>query len=128
MHAQRVDFTSAFRSLADAVRGDASAARLLFVGDLAAFDAWAGRWRARLERDGADPRERAAAMDRVNPRYIARNHHVEDALGAATEGDLGPFDRLLEVVRAPFDERPGLEAYEGPAPESFGAYRTFCGT
>ena len=128
MHAQRVDFTSAFRSLAEAARGDASAARLLFVGDLAAFDAWAGRWRARLERDGADPRERAAAMDRVNPLYIARNHHVEDALAAATEGDLGPFDRLLEVVRAPFDERPGLEAYEGPAPESFGAYRTFCGT
>jgi serine/tyrosine/threonine adenylyltransferase len=67
-------------------------------------------------------------MDRVNPVYIPRNHHVEDALAAATAGDLGPFDRLLDVLARPFDERPGLEAYAGPAPASWGSYRTFCGT
>jgi serine/tyrosine/threonine adenylyltransferase len=31
-------------------------------------------------------------------------------------------------VTAPYDERPGLERYAEPAPEDFGAYRTFCGT
>jgi uncharacterized protein YdiU (UPF0061 family) len=67
-------------------------------------------------------------MDRVNPMYIPRNHHVEDALAAATAGDLGPFRRLLDVLAQPFDERPGLERYAAPAPPSFGAYRTFCGT
>ena len=36
--------------------------------------------------------------------------------------------RLLDAVTAPFDERPGLERYAAPAPEDFGAYRTFCGT
>ncbi len=128
MHAQHVDYTTAFRALAEAVRGDASGARLLFVGDLDAFDAWAARWRERLGGDGADPQATAAAMDRVNPLYIPRNHLVEEALAAATAGDLGPFDRLLDVVRAPFAERPGLEGYARPAPETFGAYRTFCGT
>jgi uncharacterized protein YdiU (UPF0061 family) len=67
-------------------------------------------------------------MDRVNPIYIPRNHHVEDALAAATAGDLGPFHRLVAVLAQPFDERPGLEPYAAPAPPSFGAYRTFCGT
>jgi hypothetical protein len=33
------------------------------------------------------------------------------------------------VVRAPYDERTGLERYATPAPVEFGAaYQTFCGT
>ena len=67
-------------------------------------------------------------MDRVNPVYIPRNHLVEEALAAATAGDLEPFERLVDVVTRPFDERPGLEAYAAPAPPSWGSYQTFCGT
>ena len=67
-------------------------------------------------------------MDRVNPVYIPRNHLVEAALASATEGDLDPLSQLLSAVTAPYDERPGLERYAEPAPEDFGAYRTFCGT
>ena len=68
------------------------------------------------------------AMDRVNPVYIPHNHQVEGALAAASDGDPGPFRRLLDVLADPFDERPGLEPYATPAPPSFGRYRTFCGT
>jgi uncharacterized protein YdiU (UPF0061 family) len=67
-------------------------------------------------------------MDRVNPVYIPRNHRVEEALAAATAGDMEPFDRLVEVLARPFDERPGLERYTTPAPPGDGCYRTFCGT
>jgi uncharacterized protein YdiU (UPF0061 family) len=68
-------------------------------------------------------------MDRVNPVYIPRNHLVEEALAAATGGDLAPFERLVDVLARPFDERPGLEAYAAPAAAEFDAcYRTFCGT
>jgi uncharacterized protein YdiU (UPF0061 family) len=67
-------------------------------------------------------------MARVNPVYIPRNHLVEEALAAATDGDLDPLVRLLAVVTAPYDERPGLERYAEPAPDDFGSYRTFCGT
>ncbi|SOE01281.1 protein adenylyltransferase SelO [Blastococcus haudaquaticus] len=114
-----VDLTSFFRALGSAARGDAEPARLLFL-DLAAIDAWTARWLA-LAPD-------AAAMDRVNPVYIPRNHLVEEALDAATEGDVAPLERLVAAVTAPYDERPGLERYAAPAPQDFGAYRTFCGT
>ena len=67
-------------------------------------------------------------MDRVNPVYVPRNHIVEVALDAATAGDMGPFLELLDVVRAPFDERVGADAYALPAPDDFGPHRTFCGT
>jgi uncharacterized protein YdiU (UPF0061 family) len=114
-----VDHTSFYRALGAAARGDAEPARGLFL-DLAGFDTWAARWRAL----GPDP----DLMDRANPVYIPRNHLVEEALEAATAGDLDPLRRLLDAVLAPFDERPGLERYAAPAPQDFGAYRTFCGT
>ncbi|MGY1915285.1 protein adenylyltransferase SelO [Blastococcus sp. SYSU DS0973] len=114
-----VDLTSVFRALGGAARGDVEPVRLLFL-DLAGIDGWLERWRA-LAPD-------AAGMDRANPVYIPRNHLVEEALDAATEGDLAPLGQLLEAVTAPFDARPGLERYASPAPQDFGAYRTFCGT
>jgi uncharacterized protein YdiU (UPF0061 family) len=67
-------------------------------------------------------------MDRVNAVYTPRNHRVEEALAAAAEGDMGPFLRLVDVVSRPFEERPGLEAYAGPAPADSVPYRTYCGT
>lgn len=127
MEGQEVDFTRLFRSLGDAVRGDATGARALF-DDPTAFDGWLERWLTRLSRDGADPTWRADAMDRVNPVYIPRNHLVEEALDAARGEDLKPFQRLLSVLARPFERREGVAAYEQPAPEHFGPYRTFCGT
>jgi uncharacterized protein YdiU (UPF0061 family) len=114
-----VDYTAFFRGLSSVVRGDARPARDRVL-DVAAFDAWAEQWLVL----GPD----ADAMDRVNPVYIPRNHLVEEALGAATAGDQGPLNALLDVVVRPFDERPGLERYAAGAPEDFGAYTTYCGT
>ncbi len=116
----RVDHTGFFRKLSGAVRGDAEPVRELFV-DLAAFDGWLERWRAL----NPDP----DLMDRTNPVYIPRNHLVEEALDAATAGDLAPLDPLLEAVRRPFDARPGFERFAEPAPAAFSAgFQTFCGT
>jgi len=127
LHAQRVDFTSCFRALSSSVLGDPARARSLFA-EPSAFDAWSDRWQERLSFQASDPQAIAEAMDRVNPVYIPRNHLVEEALTAATDGDLDPVRRLLEAVCSPYDERPGLERYAEPAPEHFGAYQTFCGT
>lgn len=115
----RADYTSFFRHLGKAARGQAETARSQ-VSDPAAFDDWVARWRA-LAPD-------ADSMDGVNPVYIPRNHLVEEALTAATAGNTGPLKQLMDAVASPFDERPGLERYAAPAPDSFGPYRTFCGT
>jgi uncharacterized protein YdiU (UPF0061 family) len=103
----KADYTSFFRQLS---HGE----------PLTAFDEWTSRWRAL----GPD----VDAMDRTNPIYIPRNHLVEEALIAATAGDLEPIERLLVAVSDPYHERPGFERYASPAPEDFGPYRTFCGT
>ena len=86
------------------------------------FDAWAGRGGGRA-RSGD-----TAAMERVNPVYVPRNHLVEDALTAATAGDLQPFHELLDVVQRPFDARAGGESYALPAPSGSAPHVTYCGT
>lgn len=128
MEGQNVDFTGLFRQLAQALRGDAGPLRALF-DDPDVLDNWLEKWRARLDREDGDASSRAEAMDRVNPIYIPRNHKVEEALQAAVQkADLGPFEKLLEVLLNPYEKRDGFEAFAAPAPDDFGRHVTFCGT
>jgi len=125
---QSVDFTGLFRALSDVQYGKAETARSLFVDPQAGFDDWVARYLSRSDQEDVPLVARVFAMDRVNPVYIPRNHKVEAALRSAEEGDMSPFDRLVEVLADPFTARDGLDDYAGPAPESFGRYMTFCGT
>ncbi len=127
LRSNSIDITRFFRSLADAVRGDDTIVHSLF-DDHSQLDAWLARWRAQLPLAQQPADAIADAMDTMNPVYIPRNHLVEQALDAATTGDLGPFEQLLAVVTDPFTRRDGLGAYELGAPEDFGPHRTYCGT
>jgi len=158
LQAQKVDFTLAWRYLADHAAGPSEPASTMpsrlerLFQDSAALHAWLARWLAvcAAEDQGAsgagasvatastgmgallqDPRlVRASAMRAVNPRIIARNHWVEDALKAASEeGRMVPFERLLEALRDPFSDAPGYDRFAQPAAREVTAcYRTFCGT
>ena len=122
-----VDWTSTFRALSDELRGDSAPLDNLLSRERTAL--WLQRWRGALADAGVELPEAAVAMDRVNPIYIPRNHHLDAALRAATDGDLGPFARLLEVVTHPFERRDEWSEYSGPAPLVFSEnFQTFCGT
>jgi len=128
MNGNSVDYTLAFRYLADAVLGEEKSIRALF-SDPSAYDAWSGHWRARLARETLEPLERARAMRSANPAFIPRNHRVEEALSAAVEGgDYEPFDILLKVLSRPFDDQSEFANFAEPPPEGRGYYQTFCGT
>jgi uncharacterized protein YdiU (UPF0061 family) len=130
MAANGADFTLTFRRLCDAAAGAGSdgPVRSLF-GSGAAFDDWAARWRERISGENGDPAARIAVMRGANPAFIPRNHLVEEAIAAAQdEGDFSPFDRLLAVLAAPFEDQPDFARYaEPPRPEQV-VHQTFCGT
>ena len=132
LQSQAVDFTLGWRHLADAAEGRDAPLRDRVL-DRAALDAWLQRWRERCARDtaagGIDGATRAAGMRRASPRIIPRNHRVEEALAAATDGELAPFEQLLAALRQPFDDDPALAPYAEPAPaDAMAGYQTFCGT
>jgi uncharacterized protein YdiU (UPF0061 family) len=128
MSANQVDYTLLFRALGQAVIGDDEPARSLFV-DPTAFDAWAREWRTRLDGDGQDPESRKAAMDRINPAFIPRNHQVEAMIAAAVERqDYAPFHRMLDVLSRPFDDQPEASDLAAPPLPHERVAATFCGT
>jgi uncharacterized protein YdiU (UPF0061 family) len=121
MEGQGADWTLTFRRLGQATQGDATALLPLFA-DPTAMKAWLPRWQARLAPDAI---HRLAA---ANPAIIPRNHMVEEALTAATAGDMAPFDDLLAAITDPFTETPATERYALPAPQTLTPYVTYCGT
>ena len=121
-----VDYTLAWRRLADAADGNLQALEALFPAGNILAD-WLARWHQRTAQQSAS--DTAERMRLVNPIYIPRNHLVEEALDSASEGDLQPFEGLLAVLKTPFAERPTLSRYATPAPKEFmDQYETFCGT
>jgi serine/tyrosine/threonine adenylyltransferase len=126
---QRVDYTLAWRRLAEAATGNVEPLACLFA-DSKSLLGWLDRWRRRTAQETISPELRGHVMRQVNPVYIPRNQRVEEALSAASDrSDLTLFEQLLAVIARPFEERPGLEQYTEPAPPEFaGSYKTFCGT
>ena len=117
---KQADYTGFFRALADFDRHEPSAntrLRELFI-DRPAFDAWAQRYRQRLACEAMDDQARAAQMKRTNPKYVLRNYLAETAIRRAQDDhDFAEVDRLLALLRRPFDEQPGMEHYAAPPPD-----------
>jgi uncharacterized protein YdiU (UPF0061 family) len=109
---QRIDFTLFFRKLSQSIE----AARDLAL-DLAAFDAWATRYRTRLAAENCNNSEREARMKRVNPKFVLRNHLAQIAIEKAAQKDFSEVNRLLGVLQQPFDEQPENEAYAAAPPD-----------
>lgn len=127
LEAQGADFTQSFRALAGLLEGD-EAALGQHLTDPAALGPWAERFAARHAQEAEPLDARIKRMSRWNPIYIPRNHKVEEALNAAREGDMWPFETLLKLVQSPFERQDGHEAFERGAPAEFGRYVTYCGT
>jgi uncharacterized protein YdiU (UPF0061 family) len=150
MHRNQADFTLTFRALCAAAEAEAGAAQAggaqavdaqlgeAQLGDARAralfanprdYDAWAVKWRERLGREASGPMERAAAMRRVNPAVIPRNHRIERVIRAAVDAqDFAPFAEMSAVLSQPYDPLEGFDSYADPPQPSERVLQTFCGT
>lgn len=126
----RADFTRTFRALSELSDqpGEADQGFLAEFSDHQAANGWLARWRGRLVFESRPGADRSAAMRAVNPAFIARNHQVQRAIDAAYDVDYAPIDRLLTVLRAPFDDHPGFEDLATAPTAQEEVRRTFCGT
>lgn len=117
------DYTTTWRALAEHLRSGRDVPGIPTQ--------WLQRWTTRLA-DATNARTAQAAaeaMDAVNPLYVPRNHLVEQALAAADDGDIGPFQELLSAVGDPYAVRPDRARLAEPAPAGHAAgFVTFCGT
>jgi serine/tyrosine/threonine adenylyltransferase len=129
MQESQADFTLTFRALALAAENCGRSPLPGEPGSRSLPDeGWRREWQERLAHDPQTPPERAAAMRRVNPVFIPRNHRVQAALDAADAGDYTLFLKLVTILRCPFDEQADVAAYSQPPQPSERVLQTFCGT
>jgi uncharacterized protein YdiU (UPF0061 family) len=120
-----IDMTLWFRALADV---DADAPSLAPM-DSAFYDAakreaseaaltdWLLRYAARLRDDPLSPQARRERMHAANPRYVLRNYLAQQAIDRAEQGDLEGITELLDVLRRPYDDQLGREAFASRRPD-----------
>ncbi len=119
MQANGVDFTLFFRRLGGLKAADASGdepLRDLFI-DRPAFDAWAIQYRERLQAEAGDDAGRQLAMNKINPKYVLRNYLAQVAIEKAQNKDFSEVERLLAVLRRPYDEQPEHDHYAALPPD-----------
>ena len=125
LQAGEVDMTLCFRGLADL---DPSAPSLDVVADAFydvdtrtrlqdEFAAWLQAYAARLLEAGELDTVRRTRMRSANPRFVLRNYLAQQAIDRAEAGDPSGVTELLDVMRRPYDEQPGREAFAAKRPD-----------
>ncbi len=125
LHTGQMDMTLAFRALAEV---DPAAPALAPLEEafyspearaqvLPALEDWLRRHGQRVLAGGQSQAERRRIMLAANPRYVLRNWLAQEAIDLAEQGDPSGITELLEVMRHPYDEQPGREAYARRRPE-----------
>ncbi|WP_159016415.1 protein adenylyltransferase SelO [Cognatiluteimonas profundi] len=127
LQSSEADMTIFFRALSDIDLHAPSMAPLVgaFYDDgqraaaEPAFIDWLGRYAARSLQDprGASPRDRVERMRLANPRYVLRNYLAQQAIDRAEAGDFAGITELLDLLRRPYDDQPGCEAFAGKRPD-----------
>jgi len=129
LHRNQCDYTVSFRRLCDAAHADREAALRASFARPPEYDEWAAGWRSRLAREPQSADDRAAAMRRVNPAFIPRNHRIERIIAAAIERqDFAPFEEMLLVLSRPYDDQSAFESHANPPLPEERVLQTFCGT
>ncbi len=127
MQEAEADFTLVFRGLGDAAEGRDARFRAQFADPTKAAE-WLALWRERLAQEPDADAGRAGRMRAVNPAIIPRNHRIQEAIAAANYGDFSFFERLLEALEKPYEERAEFADYMIPPTPEERVTRTFCGT
>ena len=125
MASAEIDMTLWFRALADV---DPSTPSLQPMDDAfydgakrreaePALAEWLNRYAARLADDPLSADARRARMRAANPRYVLRNYLAQQAIDQAAAGDPSGIHELLDVMRRPYDDQPGREAFAQKRPD-----------
>src|SRR5690606_8231117 len=125
MQAAQVDMTIFFRALADidiqapvlAPLAEAFYDHELRQAQAPACEERLHDYAQRLRDDPLDPAARIARMQAANPKYVLRNYLAQQAIDQATAGDPSGVAELLEVMRRPYADQPGRDAYAARRPD-----------
>lgn len=78
---------------------------------------WLRRYIARVRLDNEPADRRYQRMKRANPKYVPRNYLAQQAIEALEQGDASVIERLMEVLKRPYDEQLAHDELAARRPE-----------
>lgn len=78
---------------------------------------WMERYGSRVRKDSLPVPERRIRMNAVNPKYVLRNYLAQLSIEKAEQGDFSMVHDLQDLLRHPYDEQPGKEAFAEKRPD-----------
>ena len=78
---------------------------------------WLRQYGERVKRDSEPDTARRAQMHLANPKYVLRNYLAQQAIDALAEGDASVMNRLMSVLKRPYDEQPEHHELAARRPE-----------
>ena len=121
MHEKKADYTNTFCHLMNL---DPKKEKIF---EDSKFIVWKKRWKERLLKNDNNQIKSKELMKNNNPLVIPRNHKIEEALEAAELNDMEPINKILEILKNPYDKQSEIIDYQYPS-KSSEKYQTFCGT
>ena len=92
------------------------------------FLIWKKKWQERLKINNNTPEKCLRLMRSVNPLFIPRNHMVEEALQSANTGNLSLLEKLIDVLKKPYEKQKENGIYQLSKSLDDKKYQTYCGT
>ena len=75
------------------------------------LEAWLAKYVARIRNESRQ------GMNAANPKYVFRNYLAQQAIDALEQGDAAVLDRLMTVLKRPYDEQPAHQDLAARRPE-----------
>lgn len=128
MHDSRIDFTSFFRGL-DKVGSNTKLEDIPMRNDFidrGAIDQWFENYISRIKAENIHDDERCSRMNRVNPKFILRNHLAQYAIERAQQDDFSEIEKLMHILSSPYEDQLENEAYAKPPPPGINLVEVSC--
>ena len=120
MHKKKIDYTNAFCHLMNVNVDEGKCFEDVYFQD------WKKRWKERLSLEDKSQKY-LQTMKAFNPIVVPRNHKVEEALKSANQNNFEPINKLLNILKKPYDLQEDITDYQVP-PKIKEKYFTYCGT
>lgn len=124
LSASPIDYTHFFRRLS--FYDGKQEGILELVSSKEALKEWLDAYDERLAKETITHEDRVAKMQQNNPKYILKNHILQQAIQKAEKDDFSMIEDLLTVALDPYSEHEDLNYLDQTVPERFKNIKLSC--